>query len=412
MANQVVMRCAKLKQMGNISSSLQHTFRDIETEHADPKLKHLNQPEGAESTAEALEKIRARLPEKFRKDAVRTIEYVFSASSEWWPEQTEETKKAFFDRSLGWLKDKYGEENVICSMIHNDEQTPHMAAYVVPVTPEGKLSAAQFIGSRGLLRGDQTAIWKAVEDLGLERGVEGSKAKHTTTKQYRKGLNDAMKGVAVPVAERFEPKKTGMLKRESAEQVRGRIVQEMRPTLAAAAELPVTLKRNEELTRVIQDQAGRLNRLKPVERFLEAVDASTGERFLEEIYKRTQQIEKAQREGEQRAIAQAKLEKTLTATRKNRAGAVHVLASAALEALGEGRKLNWADLAQEAQGVGLRESGEEPLHIRRSLVDLVERATGDKELSESIRNTLIDAAKDAPKSPASRMDRDRGYDYD
>lgn len=59
---------------------------------------------------------------------------------------------------------------------------------MTPITKEGKLAAKNFIGSRELLRNDQTNIAQAMQDLGLERGIEGSKAKHQSVRQYYRNL--------------------------------------------------------------------------------------------------------------------------------------------------------------------------------------------------------------------------------
>ena len=79
---------------------------------------------------------------------------------------------------------KHGAENVISTTIHRDETTPHMAVYVVPIDSKGNLNAREFLGGRAKLSKMQTDFHDQVKDLGLERGLEGSKAEHTTIKDF------------------------------------------------------------------------------------------------------------------------------------------------------------------------------------------------------------------------------------
>ena len=60
-----------------------------------------------------------------------------------------------------------------------------MVAYVVPIDDKGKLNARHFLGGRENLRNMQTDFAKNVgADFGLERGVEGSPAKHERVKKF------------------------------------------------------------------------------------------------------------------------------------------------------------------------------------------------------------------------------------
>ena len=179
-----IMRCKKLAALGSVAASMQHCYRERETHNADEERTPDNQHLGAKSTDEAMGKLRALLPEKRRKDAVLAVEYVMTASPEWFDKATPEQEKAFFQRSLQWLADKYGADRIVTASIHRDEATPHLSAFVVPLTQDKRLSAKEFIGSREKMRADQTSYAGCVADLGLERGIEGSKATHQTIQQH------------------------------------------------------------------------------------------------------------------------------------------------------------------------------------------------------------------------------------
>jgi hypothetical protein len=179
-----IMRCSKLKTPGGVVASLQHNFRERDTPNANPELTPSNQHLHATSTNEAMGKLRALLPAKRRKDAVLAVEYLMTASPEWWETATTQQQDAFFSRSMAWLADKYGAINIFAATIQLDEKTPHLSAFVVPITPDGRLSAKEFIGNRHLMRHDQTSFAEKVKDLGLERGIEGSKARHQRVQQH------------------------------------------------------------------------------------------------------------------------------------------------------------------------------------------------------------------------------------
>ncbi|MDC2046196.1 plasmid recombination protein, partial [Bacteroides thetaiotaomicron] len=67
-----------------------------------------NEHRAASSTDEAMGRIRELLPDKRRKDAVLAVEYVMTASPEWWKQASQEQQAAFFDQAHKWLADKYG----------------------------------------------------------------------------------------------------------------------------------------------------------------------------------------------------------------------------------------------------------------------------------------------------------------
>ena len=201
-----IMRAKKLANMGSVAASMQHCYRERETHNADQERTPDNQHLVAKSTDEAMGKLRALLPEKRRKDAVLMVEYVMTASPEWFDKATPEQEKAFFQRSLQWLADKYGADRIVTASIHRDEATPHLSAFVVPLTQDKRLSAKEFIGSRDKMRADQTSYAGCVADLGLERGIEGSKATHQTIQQHYAAVELGVKPLAVITPKAVEPR--------------------------------------------------------------------------------------------------------------------------------------------------------------------------------------------------------------
>ncbi|ENN89887.1 Mob (plasmid) [Bartonella schoenbuchensis m07a] len=178
------MRCKKITKMGNVAAALKHCFRERETPNAAPDRTQMNQHYMASSTDEAMGLLREKLPQKRRKDAVIAVEYVMTASPQWWGDASTEQQQDFFNKSREWLAKKYGEQNILVATVHNDETSPHLSAFVVPITPDGRLSAKEFIGNRSKMSNDQTTFAKAVEHLGLQRGIERSVAKHQRVSQF------------------------------------------------------------------------------------------------------------------------------------------------------------------------------------------------------------------------------------
>lgn len=229
MAFKTVIRIAKLGSMGNIKASGEHTWRERKTDNADPERTPLNEDwREVKSAAELVEAVQQRVAQAQQKSdhAVPCIEYLITANKDAFKEgggEVDSTK--YFADSLKWLEAKHGKENIVAVNIQRDEQAPHMVAYVVPLVEveaktrkrsvvvgkdaEGKqirelreykeaatvrLSASEFFDSRQKLRDLQTDFSRDVgQKHGLERGIQGSKAKHQTIKKFYTDMNETQK---------------------------------------------------------------------------------------------------------------------------------------------------------------------------------------------------------------------------
>lgn len=177
-----IYRTAKLGSFGEIGGSLSHTYRTRPTSNADENKAHLNE-HSLQTYNSCFEAIKNSLPEKRRKNAVLTIEHLITASPDWSGWNTEKEAE-FFDKSLEFVKQKYGSENVIAHSIHRDETTPHLIVYVTPIDEKGGLNAKKWLGGRAKLSQTQTEFANKIKHLGLERGLENSKARHKTIKEF------------------------------------------------------------------------------------------------------------------------------------------------------------------------------------------------------------------------------------
>ena len=250
--------------MGSVAASMQHCYRERETHNADQERTPDNQHLGAKSTDEAMGKLRALLPEKRRKDAVLAVEYVMTASPEWFATATPEQEKAFFQRSLQWLADKYGADRIVTASIHRDEATPHLSAFVVPLTQDKRLSAKEFIGSRDKMRADQTSYAGRVADLGLERGIEGSKATHQTIQQHYAAIQQGVKTHASISTKALEPRvlSKGLFTKvvETPEQVAERLADAVNKGFADTVAAASTALQERRRAKEMQDTANDLRK--------------------------------------------------------------------------------------------------------------------------------------------------------
>jgi hypothetical protein len=191
-----ILRTAKLSSGGNIGGLNAHLTRTMDVPNADPDLAVYNsRPIGS---ADLWGDVQRRIEEsgvKVRKNAVLAVEHLITGSPEVFNHHVRETKgkkelygnvnawKEFETSAKQWLFERYGRENVVNFTVHKDESTPHIHAVIVPIM-DGKLNCRGYLGGREKMSEMQTSFAKAVDHVGLQRGIEGSKAKHMDLKEF------------------------------------------------------------------------------------------------------------------------------------------------------------------------------------------------------------------------------------
>lgn len=299
-----IMRAKKLKTAGSVGAALQHCFRERETLNADEDRTAQNVHLVATSTDQAMGLMRDRLPEKRRKDAVLAVEYVMTASPEWWETASEDQQKAFFDRSMQWLESKYGKENIVTASIHNDELTPHLSAFVVPVTLDGRLSAKEFIGNRTLMRQDQTTFAESLADLGLERGIEGSQATHQRVKTHYGAIKKANQQAIKISMQDLEPKvlRQGLFTKDIetnemvASRINEKISEEFREIAARASQSAHNERRAKELSKSMAEKNKASDRLEAALKGLTKSQVAQVFELASLLQKQNEQAKEASRE--------------------------------------------------------------------------------------------------------------------
>ena len=121
---------------------------------------------------------------KIKDDAVLITSFILSSDKEFFDRITAEQQKQFFADCTDFFSKRYGKENVVSAVVHLDESTPHLHLNLMPVT-DGRLCAKELF-DRTALRELQTDFYEVVgKKYELERGKEGSTAKHLDTVAYK-----------------------------------------------------------------------------------------------------------------------------------------------------------------------------------------------------------------------------------
>ena len=166
-----ILRTEKLKSAASVWRSLKHAFREQPTENADPERADNNAHLGASSAREAMEKVRARLPEKRRKDAVLAIEYLITASPEAMAKMAPQERTAYFNDALKWLKQRHGGANVVYSGVPRHAKTQHIYNNIKPLNKTiERLNARRWRGGAKALSEMQTDF---AANVGARHGLDG-----------------------------------------------------------------------------------------------------------------------------------------------------------------------------------------------------------------------------------------------
>ena len=194
-----------------------HIERRVIASNVDPTRTHLNRelvqlPEGVTERDEAIaHRIKsAGIKRKITPDQVRAIRVMLSGTHEDMMKIQQDGRIGeWCDDSMQWLHKTFGKENTVSAVLHMDETTPHIHATIVPIvtgerrktkkqqaegkrTYRKKTNAARLCADDVLNREKLVAYHddyaKVMERYGLQRGVRGSEARHTTTAQYYRDL--------------------------------------------------------------------------------------------------------------------------------------------------------------------------------------------------------------------------------
>lgn len=181
-------------------------------QNADPSRTHLNRellsfPDGIKDRNDAIKNrlANAGLKRKIGKNQTTHLCAILSGSHDQMMKiQQEGRLSEWINANVRWLKDTFGEDNLVSCVLHMDEKTPHLHATIIPIvtterkrrdregqkkyrtTKGGPRLSADDVMHRSMLTKYQDSYGKAMKGFGLERGVVGSVAKHVSNSSYYK----------------------------------------------------------------------------------------------------------------------------------------------------------------------------------------------------------------------------------
>ena len=206
------------KAKGTDSRMSAHIERTVHPKNADRTRTHLNRelvqfPEGVRNRTQAIaHRIEtAGIRRKVSANQVKAIRILLTGSNRDMKQMEAEGRiEDWCNDSLKWIRETYGEQNLVSAVLHMDEKTPHIHATVIPImtgerrkagqeeqngkkkyrkkNPQDVRLCADDVMARHRLKHYQDTYAQAMNKYGLQRGVDGSLAKHISTMQYYKQL--------------------------------------------------------------------------------------------------------------------------------------------------------------------------------------------------------------------------------
>jgi len=180
-----IIHIKKHKTVQRLGAVSAHNERTRQTRNADPARREEN--ERLLGSGDLAADVQARLDAagitKVRANGVRAVEHYMTASPEWFHQATPTDVRTWVDANVEWAKERYG-DNLVSMHLHMDETSPNIHAIMVPITPDGRLSATDYFGKPAQLVELQTSYSRSVDYSGLERGTFRSKAEHIEVQEW------------------------------------------------------------------------------------------------------------------------------------------------------------------------------------------------------------------------------------
>jgi hypothetical protein len=212
-----ICRTVKIKSWATLSKSVGHNIRtsaDVRQHLAnvsEPLRVMAGEADWAESWKAEVGGMHLR---KLAQGQSHTLarEFFLGMSPEWAKTKTKREIDAWAEANIAWLEERFGKERLKFAVLHLDEQTPHIAAYVVPLKADPKErgngwtlsdSALGLGGNKAALSQLQDEYAEAMKGFELRRGIKGSKATHTTTAQWKGMMAEPIyPPIVIPKAEK------------------------------------------------------------------------------------------------------------------------------------------------------------------------------------------------------------------
>lgn len=132
-----------------------------------------------------------------KKNSVRVLEIITGVSHD---DIGSFDVNAWAQKNVAWMKETFGEENILSCTLHMDESTPHIHTEIIPITKDGRLCAKDFTAGKGAMVKMQDSYAKAMSEFGLLRGERRSKAKKVRLEKFYGAVNRAEELKLPPVS--------------------------------------------------------------------------------------------------------------------------------------------------------------------------------------------------------------------
>ena len=225
------------KAHGSDSGTTAHIERFIIPKNADPTRTHLNRrlieyPDGVKDRSAAIQQRleEAGLTRKIGSNQVRAIRINVSGTHEDMKRIEEEGRlDEWCADNLKYFADTFGKENIVAAHLHRDEETPHIHVTLVPIVKGERKRrkreeqtkkryrkkptdtvrlCADDIMTRLKLKSYQDTYAEAMAKYGLQRGIDGSKARHKSTQQYYRDIQKLADNLKAEVVDLQQQKET------------------------------------------------------------------------------------------------------------------------------------------------------------------------------------------------------------
>ncbi len=225
------------KAHGSDSGTTAHIERFIIPKNADLTRTHLNRklvtyPDGIKDRSAAIQRRleEAGLTRKIGNNQVRAIRINVSGTHE---DMERIEKEGRLDEwcadNIRYFADLFGKENIVAAHLHRDEETPHIHITLVPIVKGERKRrkreeqakkryrkkpadtvrlCADDIMTRLKLKSYQDSYAVAMAKYGLQRGIEGSTARHKSTTQYYRDTQQLADSLRAEVVDLQQQKET------------------------------------------------------------------------------------------------------------------------------------------------------------------------------------------------------------
>lgn len=237
------------KAKGADSGMSAHIERTIHPSNADRTRTHLNReliqfPEKVENRTQAIaHRLEiAGIKRKIGTNQVRAIRVLLTGTNEDMKRiEVNGQLPDWCEDNLQWLRETYGEKNVVSAVLHMDEKTPHIHATIIPIVtgerrkakqqqegkkkyrkknPQSVRLCADDVMARDKLKHYQDTYAEAMNKYGLQRGVDGSIARHISTSEYYKDMINQQESIQGNIEVLLQQKEEAQLQ---LKQVKGEI---------------------------------------------------------------------------------------------------------------------------------------------------------------------------------------------